>query len=135
MIEIWSYRQKNGPEILLSSRYADLDDATRSLLKYELGYGGQITEVSDEKIEVVTRIMHCNDRTVFSGTKDEILDLQAAVYLWLKAEKEVSFDEWYKKVSEVTNGVPLLVAMSAGILKGEMVKEKLAQQLGMKGTG
>lgn len=130
MIEIWNYRQKQGPEILLSSRYEELGDAVISLLKYELGYGGVVTSVTDDRIEVMTRIMHCKDRTVFSGEKEEMQDLQAAVYLWLKAEEKVSVDAWYQKVAEVTKGVPLYVAMASGILKGELVKEKLREQLG-----
>jgi len=130
VIEIWNYRQKQGPEILLSSRYEELGDAVISLLKYELGYGGVVTSVTDDRIEVMTRIMHCKDRTVFSGEKEEMQDLQAAVYLWLKAEEKVSVDAWYQKVAEVTKGVPLYVAMASGILKGELVKEKLREQLG-----
>lgn len=129
MIEIWSYRQKSGPEILLSSRYAECDDAIISLLKYELGYGGVVTEVADDRLEVTTRIMHCKDRTVFAGEKEEMAFLLTAVAVWLKAEKEVSVEAWYKKVSEVTNGVPLYVVMASGILKGQLVKEKLREQL------
>lgn len=130
MIEIWNFRQKQGPEILLSSRYEELGDAIISLLKYELGYGGVITSVTDDHIEVTTRIMHCKDRTVFSGEKEEMQYLLTAVCRWLKAEKEVSIEAWYQKVSEVTNGVPLFVAMASGILKGQLVAEKLREQLG-----
>lgn len=130
MIEVWSYRQKVGPEILLSSRYAEVRDAITSLLKYELGYGGVVTSCKDDHIEVTTRIMHCIDRTVFSGSKEEMRDLLAATYLWLRAEKEVSVDAWYERVAQVTNGVPLYVVMAAGILKGDLVKEKLREQQG-----
>jgi hypothetical protein len=130
LIEIWSYRKKEGPEILLSNRYAEIEEAIVSLLKYELGYGGRVTVLTDEKIEVETLIFHCKDRTVFSGSKEEMQDLLATAYLWLKAEKEVSFDNWHRKVSEVTNGVPLRVVMAAGILQGELVREKLREQLG-----
>ena len=130
MIEIWSYRQKVGPEILLSSRYAEVGDAIISLLKYELGYGGVVTSLTEDHIEVTTRIMHCKDRTVFSGVKEEMQYVLTAVDLWLKAEKEVSFDAWYQKVSEVTNGVPLYVVMASGILKGQLVVEKLREQIG-----
>lgn len=129
MIEIWSYRQKNGPEILLSSRYEEVGDAIISLLKYELGYGGVVTSLTDDHIEVTTRIMHCKDRTVFSGPQEEMQYVLTAVDLWLKAEKEVSVEAWYKEVSEVTNGVPLFVVMASGILKGELVKEKLREQI------
>lgn len=129
MIEIWSYRQKNGPEILLNSRYAETKEAIESLCKYELGYGGQITVLTSEKIEVVTMIMHCKDRTVYSGTKEAMKDLVIAACLWLRADREVSFDEWWKRVSAVSDGVPLLVAMSAGIVRGDLVKEKLVEQL------
>lgn len=130
MIEIWSFRQKVGPEILLSSRYEELGDAIISLLKYELGYGGVITSVTDDHLEVTTKIMHCKDRTVFSGDKEEMQYLLTAVHLWLKAEKEVSVDAWYQKVSEVTNGVPLYVVMASGILKGQLVTAKLREQIG-----
>lgn len=129
MIEIWSYRQKDSPEILLHNRYAETEEAIQSLCKYELGYGGQVTELTGEKIEVVTKILHCNDRTVYSGTKEAMKDLVITACLWLRADKEVSFDDWWKRVSDMTHGGPLLVAMSAGILRGELVKEKLAQQL------
>lgn len=130
MIEVWNYRQKQGSEVLLSSRYSELEDAIISLLKYELGYGGVITSVTDDHLEVTTRIMHCKDRTVFSGPKEEMEYLLTAVHIWLKAEKEVSVDAWYKRVSEVTNGVPLYVVMASGILKGQLVAEKLREQLG-----
>lgn len=130
MIEIWNFREKQGPEILLSSRYSEIGDAIMSLLKYELGYGGTVTSIQDDHLEVTTHIMHCKDRTVFSGPKEEMQDLFAATYVWLRAEKEVSVDAWYKKVSEVTKGVPLYVVMASGILKGELVKEKLREQLG-----
>lgn len=130
MIEIWSYRQKQGPETLLSSRYEELGDAIISLLKYEMGYGGVITSVTDDHLEVTTRIMHCKDRTVFSGEKEEMQFVFTAVHMWQKAEKEVSVDVWYKKVAEVTSGVPLYVVMASGILKGQLVVEKLREQLG-----
>lgn len=130
MIEIWNFRKKEGPEILLSSRYAEVGEAIISLCKYELGFGGVVTALQDDHIETTTQIMHCKDRTVFSGSKEEMQDLLAMTFLWLKAEKEISIDAWYKKVSEVTNGVPLFVAMASGILKGELVKEKLREQLG-----
>jgi hypothetical protein len=129
MIKIWSYRQKVGPEILLSSRYEELGDSIISLLKYELGYGGVITSITDDHLEVITRIMHCKDRTVFSGEKEEMQYLLTAVHMWLKAEKEVSIDAWYQKVSEVTNGVPLYVVMASGILKGQLVAQKLREQI------
>lgn len=129
MIEIWSYRQKEGPEILLGNRYADIGEAIMSLCKYELGYGGQVTHLSNEKIEVATKILHCKDRTVYSGTLEEMKDLVVSVLLWHQAEMKVSAEEWWKLVSDVSNGVPLLVTMSAGILKGNLVKEKLREML------
>lgn len=130
MIEIWSFRKKEGPETLMSSRYAEIGEALVSLCKYELGYGGVVTSLQDDHIEITTHIMHCKDRTVFSGSKDEMQDLLGATYLWLKAEKEVSIEAWYQRVAKVTNGVPLYVVMASGILKGELVKEKLREQLG-----
>lgn len=129
MIEIWAYRQKNGPEILLSNRYAELPEAVESLVKFELGYGGQVTHLASDKIEVETWIMRCKDRTVYTGDKESMRDLVIATCLWLRADKEVSFDDWWKGVSAVSGGVPLLVAMSAGIVRGNLVREKLVEQL------
>lgn len=129
MIEIWSYREKNGPEILLHSRYADTQEAIRSLYKYELGYGGQITDLTDEKIEVVTHILNCKDRTVYTGAKGVMNDLVIAACLWLQADKEVSFDDWWKRIAEASKGNALLVTTSAPLIRGDMVMEKLAQQL------
>lgn len=131
MIEIASYRQKNGPEILLHSRKEEIGRALESMCKYELGYGGTVSFATNEKVEIITHIMGCKDRTVFSGTQEEMKDLLAALLLWLGAEKAVSSDAWWTLVSQVTNGVPLLITMSAGILKGELVKEKLREQLGI----
>jgi hypothetical protein len=129
VIEIWAYRQKDGPEILLGNRYADTKEAIESLCKFELGYGGQVTELGAERIEVVTTILHCKDRTVYIGSKEAMTDLVVAACLWLRADRKVSFDDWWKSVSAATKGVPLLVAMSAGILRGELVKKKLVEQL------
>lgn len=132
MIEIQSYRRKGGPEFLTSTRKAEIPQALESLFKYELGFGGSITAVGDDHLEVTTKILHNEDRTVFTGPKEEIEHLQAAALLWARAAKDVSMDEWWKRVSAATDGVPLLVTMSAGIIHGELVKEKLREQIGIK---
>jgi len=129
VIEIWSYRQKNGPEALLHNRYAEVGEALTSLCRYELGYGGQLTLLTNVRIEVVTRVLHCKDRTVYAGTGDDMKDLVTAALLWKQADLRVTMDEWWQLVSDVTNGVPLLVTMSAGILRGNLAKEKLREML------
>ena len=129
MIEVYNFR-RNGTqkEILLSNPRRPVEEAVKQLLLSELGFGGILTKSSDTMIEVETWVMNCLDRTVFEGPKDEMEILIAAVLLWHEAEKKVSFDEWWKKVSEITDGVPLLVKMAAPQVMKDLVLKELAKR-------
>jgi len=132
VIEVYNYR-RNGPyakEVLLLKITRTLEEAARQLLLSELGWGGRITKSSDTMIEVATQVLSCQDRTTFEGAKEEMDLLAAAVLLWHEAEKNISFDEWWKRVSEITNGVPLLVKMTAPQVMKGLVLEELARKTG-----
>lgn len=128
MIEVRNYRSNGtAKEVLLSNPLRPLEEAMRQLLISELGWGGRITKSSEAAIEVETTIMSCRDRTVFSGPPEEMRQLFAAVLLWHEADKKVSFEAWWKRVSEVTDGVPLLVKLAAPQIKKDMILEELAK--------
>jgi hypothetical protein len=128
MIEIWCWRNNGAGEILMSSRYADVDEAVVSLLKYEMGYGGKISHLSDTSLTVKTQVLACKDRTVYTGEKEEMAYLLAALKLWLEAEEKVSIDDLWKKVSEMSKGKALLVTCLTPLVKGDLIKEKLAER-------
>jgi hypothetical protein len=129
MIEVRNYRSNGGSEILLSNPERPLDEAIRQLLVSELAYGGQVSGSTETSLEVKTEIMGCHDRTVFSGPLEEMKQLFIAAVLWRKAEKKVSFDDWWKEVSEKTDGVPLLVKMLGPHVNADLVWKELAKML------
>lgn len=129
MIEVRNYRSNGGAEILLSNPERTLDEALKQLLVSELAYGGQISGSTETSLEVKTEIMGCHDRTVFSGPLEEMKLLFIATVLWKKAEKKVSFDEWWKEVSAKTDGVPLLVKMMAPQVNAELTRKEIAKML------
>lgn len=129
MIEVRNYRSNGGAEILLSNPERTLDEALKQLLVSELAYGGQISGCTETSLEVKTEIMGCHDRTVFSGPLEEMKLLFIATVLWRKAEKKVSFDDWWKEVSAKTDGVPLLVKMMAPQVNAELTWKELGKML------
>lgn len=129
MIEVRNYRSNGGAEILLSNPERTLDEALKQLLVSELAYGGQISGFTENSLEVKTEIMSCHDRTVFSGPIEEMKFLFIATVLWRKAQKKVSFDDWWKEVSAMTDGVPLLVKMMAPQVNAELTWKEIAKML------
>lgn len=129
MIKVQNFRANGGPEEAQSECDVDLKEAMDRLLRYELAFGGKISTITAETLEVKTRVLDCFDRTVFSGTKEEMEPLFASAALYLEAEKKVNVDELLLKVGEVTGGKPLLVAMATPLLQGQAVFEQLKTML------
>jgi hypothetical protein len=125
MIEVRNYRSNGGPEVLLLQWERPLEDALRQLCVFELGYGGVLTKATEALIEVKTDIMGCRDRTVFAGPPEEMAQLFMALLVWSEAEKKVSFDEWWKKVSEMSDGNALLVKLTAPHVKADLIFKEL----------
>jgi hypothetical protein len=130
MISVHNYRSNGGPEVLLVQLERPLEEALRQLCVFELGYGGVLSKATEALIEVKTDIMGCRDRTVFAGPPEEMEQLFMALLLWNEAEKKVSFDEWWKRVSEMTDGNPLLVKLSAPIVKADLIFKELEKMKG-----
>jgi hypothetical protein len=62
-----------------------LSQALVSLLKYELGFGGQITQVTEEKLVVQTQIFSHREVTIWTGTPAEMAPLLHVAAAWYTA--------------------------------------------------
>jgi len=129
VIKVTSYRDKGKGEVMLSSHLRDVKEALKSLVLYELAYGARMTMVAEEQIEVSIRILHNEDRTVFTGPKEEIAALAEAAILWDEVAKEIPEDEIATKVLALSQGNALLVTAAGPIIRGDMILEKLARKI------
>ena len=128
MIVQYSYRCQPGlTEVLLGEIDQPLENAVESLLKWELGYGGQITAATSIRVEVKTPILGKTDRTVFSGTKEEMRPFLEVVLASLQVEVAAGnkvTEIAYKEIGEFSGGLPLLICHLGPIHAGQ-AKTKL----------
>lgn len=105
----------------------DRDKALRSFIEYELGYGGVITELcqdpkaEEQYVQVTTRVMGKRDVTTYKGTLEELKPFYEIAYLSIAYEESLrksNFEPIIDTLMEVTKGVPLLIKMSEGIVRG-----------------
>jgi len=68
-------RRFNGENHEPLTHLKSVSDAFDHFAVYELGFGGSIRELTETKVVVVTRVLHCTDTTTFSGTKEEMVSL------------------------------------------------------------
>ena len=98
MITIFNERINGDYVCSPISRDSGLFDAMVSLLKYELGFGGKIVEITKERVKIVTHVLSCVDTTTFSGSEEDMLPLVQATLLWAKlSSDEFVVDEILKK--------------------------------------
>ncbi len=76
MIKISGHRLNSRELFHNPERSEEPYEALKSLVSYELGYGGQITEVTkidgQVAITVVTKLLQSSSTTIFSGTEAEM---------------------------------------------------------------
>ena len=120
-----------GPQ--LEFRYAytkDRDKALRSFIEFELGYGGVITELcqdpkaEEQYVQVTTRIMNKRDVTTYKGTLEELKPFYEIAYLSIAYEeglRESNFEPIIDALMELTKGVPLMIKMGEGIVRGSHI--------------
>lgn len=76
MIEITGIRRKQREVFINPPRQAEPYLALQSLAAYELGYGGQITEIKTAEdlvtVTVVTHVLNCRDTVKFAGSPEEM---------------------------------------------------------------
>jgi hypothetical protein len=87
---IVEYRRFNGAEAPVMVHERTKSAALTSLIKYEIGFGGRIIEVTPTRVVVTTTVLGCKDVVIFSGDAEEmrrlVLAAQAAACVF--AEKE-----------------------------------------------
>lgn len=49
-----------------------VEHAFRSLVEYEIGYGGQVIECEPNKVKIKTMVMNCADYTTFEGLMSDM---------------------------------------------------------------
>jgi hypothetical protein len=125
MISVYSQRIR-GNESPFSPITKELSSeaALEEFIIYELGYGGQITDVTKISVTVVTYVMSCQDTTTYSGSPLEMKRLIAAAVTSMMVRndpkvKDILVDRVYK----ATQGVPLLVVLSSGMITGNLVAQ------------
>lgn len=111
-----------GPDVYLKP----FSQALESFVVYELGYGGNVTEVSDGEVVVQTRIMGCVDTTKFAGNYNDVDVFRKIGYIHalIKAQHgddilSMVFDHYFKGKPEGIVPSKLVLANLGPILAGE----------------
>lgn len=118
-------RDKDGEHFEQATlTFKDPLDALASLAKYELGWGGQVVDVSESFIKVQTRVFHCLDTSIFEGPTVEMKPLFELVYFYTKASQEFEGaieDQAVDETGRWPDGigrVPLFLSMLAPLVIG-----------------
>lgn len=105
--------------------------ALESLVKYELGFGGGVTEIEERngRVRIFTEtivfkicVKRCRDTMVFEGTIKDMRPLVEAAYYWSKALKydEIAFERISQILDPDGKGVsPLILTTAAPLLMGQ----------------
>ncbi len=123
MISISMTRDRDSEHFDQGSRQEEPLAALRTLVRAELGFGGEITEATGTRLKVVTRVLSCVDTTIFEGSADEMAVLNQTVYFYLQAcqERDTVMDGVLADLARIPDGkggVPLIINMAAPMLIG-----------------
>lgn len=124
-----NYRNHSGcGEKMLGDPYPQsVMKALESLVVFEYGYGGYPTVVTPTRVEVVTTVMSCLDRTVFEGTEVDMAPLVLASYFVAEARgDQKTLDTIREHLVAVTDtpafhGNAFLITTAFPILMGQDV--------------
>ncbi len=106
-----------------------VSDALHSLIKFEIGYGGTIQDITRERVVIKTEVMAAVDTVTFEGTEEEMALLVEAAGFAIMANPfgdqapEAYKDKVVGDVMAFTKGLPLLVRMGSGIIMGNTVSK------------
>lgn len=125
MITVTNYRN-NGMECPPVMYECTSTKALESMVIYELGFGGYVTDISRTRVVVNTEILRCKDRTVFEGPAEEMdfLVNVAAHHAATMGEKESrsvlveNAGKFLGALPDNIGGVPLYISMMAPFLMG-----------------
>ncbi len=111
MIKAKQTRDKDGATYQLPILiFKDPFEAIGHLVKYELGYGGEIMGISAESVMIQTRVAGCIDTTIFEGPADEMKAILEFTRLYLEMGKKyedidyVSAQEWRLATTNIPDG-------------------------------
>lgn len=119
-----------GPSEICSDREVPLAKAIQTIIEFELGYGGHIVRVDQERMSVSTAtvIFNCRDMTtVTCKTKEEFITLLQACHahhevFGIKTPEDL--DRASKVVLDITKGNALMVTHFSGPLMGGVLTHK-----------
>lgn len=97
----------NGEWFKPETRETNGWEAFESLISFHLGWGGQIVEITEEKLVVRTQVMATTDVDTFTGSKEEMLPIITVAGCYLMTIKEGA-----KKLAG--NAADQLMVMSGG---------------------
>lgn len=115
-------RQKSGEHYEYGTHEYDLSKAAKILFENELGFGGNVTEITKTSITVITHFFGCVDTTIITSSREEMVPLIEGTYLFLKSSedyKEETFKQGFEDMCGDQNGVtPLLMEIGFEIIRG-----------------
>jgi hypothetical protein len=63
------------------------------MVRFELGYGGQVIALEQAKVTIRTCIMSCVDETTFSGSEQDMAPLIEVAALWLRIRADAGLQD------------------------------------------
>jgi hypothetical protein len=102
--------------------------AAVSLLRFEMGYGGQLQTIEPDYIKVRTSIMGRYDITEFRGTPEKMLPLMMGISFWLEARKQHGKQHVANTAAAAIKmefNTPLLLNMMTTVMFGSWVEPAL----------
>lgn len=114
----------NGAPCPPMVRDQTISDAMESLVIYELGYGGQICEITPTKIVLFTRCLAAQDTVTLEGPADEMRPLIefCGIYAQICGIEEINqavTDHALNRTMEMSGGRPLIVTTLGPMLMGQ----------------
>jgi len=117
MIKISTYRSEGNRQLhddIVSEKTPG--KALDYLISCEIAFGGNVTDISDTKITIVTPITGMVDHTVFEGSSEEMRSLTIAIGVSsaLRANKKIA-DAGIDSAMRFTEGNPRLIAIGGAM--------------------
>jgi hypothetical protein len=133
MIRVIAHRKKDREECPAIETNRTVLNALQLLIEFELGYGGQLIDVSPTKVVTETQVLGCQDKTEFMGSEEEMKPLVhfAGVTIGL-FEMAITNDKIVDLLVKKTQGKAMLLANYAPILVGQgAMRGAIGHMLGM----
>jgi hypothetical protein len=118
-------RQKDGQVFGPDVYEKSLAKTLESLLLYEIGYGGTVTDLMPTKVTVLTRVMGCIDTVTLEGSEEDMeLIVEAATLSIATDPYNDANDMKYReavidRIMSATSGSPLRIKLMGDMIKGE----------------